>query len=322
MISIIVPVYKVEKHIDKCIVSILNQTYSDFELLLVDDGSPDKCPEICDDYAKIDGRIRVIHKKNGGLSDARNTGIKEAKGTFVTYIDSDDYIARDYLETLLGLISEYDADIAVTGIHVMNEGADIPDVNNGRFFCYTGMEALENMLYQNNLDTSACAILLPIEIAKNNLFPEGKYHEDDLTTYKYYAEADKVAVTTKPQYFYVQHSESIMHSFGQVNIDELDAADYLVKFFANNYPKLTKGAVSKKFSSYCQVALSVPENIQKELHIYERINKFLTSNSCDVLFDKKTRLKNKVAALAVALGGIYGLRFLDRMRFNIGFKMR
>ena len=210
----------------------------------------------------------------------------------------------------------------MTGIQVLNESSDIQDIKDESVYCYTGMEALENMLYQNNLDTSACAMLIPIDVARKNLFPKGKYHEDDLTTYRYYAEVDKVAVTTKPQDFYVQHSESIMHSFGQVNIDELDAADYLVKFFANNYPKLTKGAVSKKFSSYCQVALSVPENIQKELHIYERINKFLTSNSCDVLFNKKTRLKNKVAALAVALGGIYGLRFLDRMRFNIGFKMR
>ena len=314
MISIIVPVYKVEKYINKCVDSIFQQTYKDFELILVDDGSPDKCPEICDDYAKIDGRIRVIHKENGGLSDARNTGIREAKGEFVTYIDSDDYIAVDYLETLMELVSEYNADIAVTGIQVLNESSDIQDIKDESVYCYTGMEALENMLYQKNLDTSACAMLLPIEIAKNNFFPEGKYHEDDLTSYKYYAEADKVAVTTKPQYFYVQHSESIMHSLGQVNIDELDAADYLVNFFENNYPKLTKGAVSKKFSSYCQVSLSVPNKVQAELHINGRIKDFLKANCWGVLLDGKTRWKNKIAALAIIVAGTKGLQYIDKLR--------
>ena len=314
MISIIVPVYKVEKYINKCVDSILQQTYKDFELILVDDGSPDRCPEICDSYAKMDIRVRVIHKENGGLSDVRNTGIREAKGEFVTYVDSDDYIAVDYLETLMELVSKYNADIAVTGIQVLNENTDIQDIIGERVYCYTGMEALENMLYQNNLDTSACAMLLPIEMAKKHLFPKGKYHEDDLTTYKYYAEADKVAVTTKPQYFYVQHSESIMHSLGQVSIDELDAADYLVKFFANNYPKLTKGAVSKKFSSYCQVSLNVPNNVQLELNINRRIKEFLKANCWGVLLDGKTRWKNKIAALAIILAGTKGLQYIDKLR--------
>lgn len=321
MISVIVPVYKVEKYINKCVDSILQQTYKDFELILVDDGSPDRCPEICDNYAKKDKRVCVIHKENGGPSDARNTGIRAAKGNFVTYVDSDDYIARDYLETLIKLTSEYNADIAVTGIQVLNESSDVQDFKDESVYCYTGMEALENMLYQNNLDTSACAMLLPIEIAQNNLFPEGKYHEDDLTSYKYYAEADKVVVTTKPQYFYVQHSESIMHSLGQVNIDELDAADYLVKFFENNYPKLTKGAVSKKFSSYCQVSLSVPNKVQAELHINGRIKEFLKANCWGVLLDGKTRWKNKIAALAIILAGTNGLQYIDQLRIILRNKI-
>ena len=100
MISVIVPVYKVEKYLDNCVRSILTQTYSDFELILVDDGSPDNCPKICDDYATNDDRIVVLHKQNSGLSDARNSGLKIAKGSFVTFIDSDDYVANDYLETM------------------------------------------------------------------------------------------------------------------------------------------------------------------------------------------------------------------------------
>lgn len=118
MISVIVPVYNVEKYLDKCVQSILKQTYKDFELILVDDGSPDNSPQMCDEYAQKDKRVKVIHKANGGLSDARNVGTLNASGQYVTYIDSDDYVSNDYLEVLNWLIIKYNADIAVTGISV------------------------------------------------------------------------------------------------------------------------------------------------------------------------------------------------------------
>ena len=120
-ISIIVPVYKVEKYLEKCIQSILNQTYKEFELLLVDDGSPDRCPELCDFYAAQYDNVIALHKSNGGLSDARNYGLKYAKGNFITFVDSDDYISPDYLETLVALKTSYDADICVGGICVFYE---------------------------------------------------------------------------------------------------------------------------------------------------------------------------------------------------------
>ena len=116
MISVIVPVYKVEEYLDKCVQSILAQTYRDFEILLVDDGSPDNCPQLCDRYAQKYDCIRALHKSNGGLSDARNFGIKYARGNDITFIDSDDFIAPDYLEVLVQLKEKYQADIAVTGI--------------------------------------------------------------------------------------------------------------------------------------------------------------------------------------------------------------
>ena len=116
LISVIIPVYKVEEYLENCIQSVIKQTVSDLEIILVDDGSPDQCPEICDLWADKDSRIKVIHKENGGLSDARNAGMKVATGEYVSFIDSDDYISLDFYETLLETIVDNDSDIVECGV--------------------------------------------------------------------------------------------------------------------------------------------------------------------------------------------------------------
>lgn len=302
MISIVVPVYKVEKYLDKCVQSILAQTYKNFELILVDDGSPDNCPQMCDEYAEKDTRIRVIHKENGGLSDARNSGTSIANGEWVTYIDSDDYVADDYLEVLVTLIEKYNAEIAVVGIDVFYEGETPKTQKKIEEYLYTSDEALEKMLYQDTLDTSACAILLPIDIAKKNPFPYGKYHEDEFVTYKYYTSVNKVAVTTKKLYFYLQRKGSIMHVFGQASLDELDAADNLVDFCKVNYPNIIKAAESKKFSDYCQVYLSISNRSLVDDKIYFRITDYILKTRYRILTDAMARKKNRIAAALLLLG--------------------
>ena len=121
IVSIIVPVYKVENEIDRCIQSILNQTYTSIEIILVDDGSPDKCPQICDKYAKQDKRIKVIHKENGGLSDARNVGLDMAKGEYIAFIDSDDWVEDSFIEQLLTNLISTNSDISICGYTLVNE---------------------------------------------------------------------------------------------------------------------------------------------------------------------------------------------------------
>ena len=125
LVTIVVPVYKVEKYIDKCINSILSQTYKNLEIILVDDGSPDDCGKICDRYAKLDTRINVIHKENGGLSDARNAGNDVAKGKFISFIDSDDYIEPEYIEILYKAIKKDETDIAISSHKVIYESGAI-----------------------------------------------------------------------------------------------------------------------------------------------------------------------------------------------------
>ena len=124
LISVIVPVYKVERYLDRCIQSIVDQTYRNLEIILVDDGSPDRCPQICDSFAQKDDRVFVIHKHNGGLSSARNAGLEKAHGAFIGFVDSDDYIASDMYESLLTNLQKEDADIAFTSsAHVYEDGS-------------------------------------------------------------------------------------------------------------------------------------------------------------------------------------------------------
>ncbi len=318
MISVVVPVYNIEQYICICVESILKQTYKDFELILVDDGSPDDCPYICDQYAERYENVRVLHKENGGLSDARNAGTNFAKGNYITYIDGDDYVSDDYLEILWGLLEKYRAEIAVTGIRkFFEEGSVFGLKGETQEFCYTGIEALEHMLYQQTIDTSACAMLLPIDIAKKNPFPYKKFHEDEFTTYKYYISVNKVAVTTRPQYFYLQRGNSIMHIFGQASLDELDAADNLVMVCEKDYPNITAAARSKKFSDYCQVLLAY-KNIKNEYpETYKRIIDYVYSVKLSILFDKNTRIKNKIAAISL-LGGYSFLKYINRWKYKIG----
>ena len=127
MVSVIIPVYKTEQYLDRCIESVVNQTYKNLEIILVDDGSPDNCPKMCDEWAKKDSRIKVIHKKNGGLSDARNVGIDCATGEYLSFIDSDDFISNQMYKKMLNSIENFNADLAVCGIETFYDG-QTPDV--------------------------------------------------------------------------------------------------------------------------------------------------------------------------------------------------
>ena len=127
LISVIVPIYKVEKYLETCVMSLIHQTYENLEIILVDDGSPDKCPEICDAYEKTDDRIRVIHKKNGGLSDARNAALEKTTGKYITFVDSDDYVDAEYIEKLYNALIQYNASAAICGIRITDERRTVID---------------------------------------------------------------------------------------------------------------------------------------------------------------------------------------------------
>ena len=218
--SVIVPVYKVEKYLSRCVDSILNQTYPDFELILVDDGSPDNCGKICDEYAEKDSRIHVIHKKNGGLSDARNAGMEYAfnKGAseWITFIDSDDWVAPNYLEELLGICKKYQADIGVCRLQRCKE---YTQVSSGYDIDYIG-NVCDALFYDGGLACYACAKMYKTALMADYRFPKGMYMEDFYLIPEIIMSANRIAVTERQLYYYFENDNSILGSLSLVKFQD------------------------------------------------------------------------------------------------------
>ena len=221
LISIIIPVYKVEKYLEKCIESVLKQTYTNLQVILVYDGSPDNCGKICDEYAKKDSRIEVIHKVNGGLSDARNVGIAKAKGKYIGFVDSDDYIKEDMYEILINLIKEYDADVSICNLYDVIEGKEyIRNKENG-IKEYNRIDILKEVLLDKNIQSYAWNKLYKKELFNEIKYPIGKKYEDIGTTFYIFEKCNKVVVTSEPEYYYLKRADSLVN-----NVTESTVLDY------------------------------------------------------------------------------------------------
>ncbi len=208
LISVIVPVYNVEQYIERCVDSILCQTYSNLEIILVDDGSLDKCGEICDRYAKQDSRIRVIHKINGGLSDARNVALDMVTGEYIGFVDSDDWITPDMFEYLYNGIVNGKADISVCNYISAWKYKYILLHGYYKDIVYTSQEALKE-LFSEHLENFAWNKLFKRELWMDVRYPKGKNFEDILTTYKLFERANRIAVLREGKYFYERRDDSI-----------------------------------------------------------------------------------------------------------------
>lgn len=221
MISVVVPVYNMEKFLGRCLDSLIAQTIKDFEVLLIDDGSTDSSAEICKKYAKSDQKIKYVYKQNGGLSDARNTAIKIAKGEYITFIDSDDYVHETYLEYLLSLCQKYNADIASCIHFETSEDACTYNTSEDKVLHMSGKEACKRMVTDlAPVLTAACGKMYKTSIVKRYEFPYGRLHEDVATTYKYYLDAENVIYSYKELYAYYQHPNSIMHKVSDKKVED------------------------------------------------------------------------------------------------------
>ena len=237
-ISIIVPIYKVENHLDTCINSILNQTFSNFELILVDDGSPDNCGKICDEYEKKDNRIKVIHKENGGLSDARNAGLDIAKGKYIAFVDSDDIIHPRMYEILFQCINKSDSDIVQCKFKKfknLDEVKDELDNYNETFEEYDNKTAIIDMIDNNKINVNSWNKLYKRELFKNLRFPKGKIHEDEFLTYKLLYNSRKITYVDEELYYYYQNDNGIMNGSSILKrLDRIEALEQRSKFFLEN----------------------------------------------------------------------------------------
>lgn len=215
IISVIIPIYNVQQYLDRCVKSVADQTYSHLEIILVDDGSPDDCGRMCDDWARRDGRIKVIHKENGGLSDARNAGIDAAKGDYIMFVDSDDYIAPDMVQRLYDALTGASADMSLCNLLYVDEnGNPLPERNANspiRDEVISGDEALQKLsLPQNHYYVVAWNKLYRRLLFRGIRFPKGKIHEDEFTAHHLLGQCTRIACVAEPCYFYVQRSGSIM----------------------------------------------------------------------------------------------------------------
>lgn len=239
-VSIIIPVYNVEDYLVCCVNSILNQTYKNFELILVDDGSVDKSAEICDEYHKKDTRVKVIHKKNGGLSSARNAGLDVAKGKYIIFVDSDDFVANNFCEKLIKGIEENSAEIAICNYSEF-ENSDMKkecstSENVSKDIILTGKKACKRVYGPEGVKyTVAWAKIYKKECFENIRFPVEKVHEDEYVTYKILYSAKNVLVLSETLYFYRIHSNSIMgRGFSLHRYDVFPAYDERINFFKEN----------------------------------------------------------------------------------------
>lgn len=238
-ISVIVPVYKVEPYLRQCIDSILAQTHKDFELILVDDGSPDNCGAICEEYAAQDNRIIVLHQKNCGLSAARNAGVdwvfENSDSQWITFVDSDDALAPITLETLLREAVKNQADIAITNPAAFTEDAQLD--NEGKYLgatsCTTGKALLESFYKdEDTISIITCGKLFRKKLFQNLRFPVGKIHEDEATTPILLFHSEKVAMIRSWLYYYRQREESIIHTaFSPRRFDAIDAGNACISHF-------------------------------------------------------------------------------------------
>ncbi|MEE1502714.1 MAG: glycosyltransferase family 2 protein [Acutalibacteraceae bacterium] len=285
LISVIVPVYKVEPYLSRCINSILTQSYTDFELILIDDGSPDNCGKICDEYAQKDNRIQVIHKENGGLSSARNAGIDwvfaNSNSQWLTFIDSDDWIHPQYLELLLSGANSTNTDICVCEYTETSEFSDFENLNK-----VNAQKLSTEDFFVNHHVTAiiACCKIYKKNCFENIRYPVGKLHEDEYTTYKILFEKNYISYLKDPLYFYYTNPDSIVRSeWSPKRLDAITAYEEQIAYFRKNGYKKALVKVERKLLWYIIAQVELTEKsdeyayltpkFKKDLRIYLKIFK-------------------------------------------------
>lgn len=302
LISVIIPVYNVAPYLAKCIDSVLEQTYKNIEILLIDDGSSDESGSICDRYEKMDNRILVFHKKNGGLSDARNYGIERASGAYLTFIDSDDYVSKQYISYLYSILKKYDADLAVCG-YKESKCRDYNFINSiSNEECVTQKEALAKYCYQEKLAQNAVA-----KLYKRNIFYELRYplqtlYEDEAVFYKVLDQCTKIVLGSEVHYLYYTRSDGIIRSkFNVKKCDYITGTKEVVKYIQKKYPDIYVGAISKLLWSCLHIWVQMPNKAVAPKE-YMEIQGLFKKYRRMVLKDPRVRKKNKILFFMTIFG--------------------
>jgi glycosyltransferase involved in cell wall biosynthesis len=305
-ISIIVPIYKVEPYLKRCVDSILGQTFSNFELILVDDGSPDNCGKICDEYLQKDSRVKVIHKVNGGLSSARNAGLDLANGKYVGFVDSDDYIHQKMFQVLHENAEKYTANVVICDFLKVYETECFytEDFSYSNILQFTNIQALNELYTNNNIKfVVVWNKLYDRTLFKDVRFPDGKSDEDEFIAHRTLYNTNKVIYVQGSLYYYLQRNNSIVGSpFNIRRLDKVYALEDRFKFFRTVKQlklknKAEKDYVDSFFWNYYKAKKELT-NVDEDL---KKLEKNLNKNLSSIIRNPLFGLKHKIALVLFAI---------------------
>lgn len=316
LISVIIPAYNSESTLDICLDSVLRQTYKDFEIIVVDDGSSDATLRIAKSYADKHSNIKVLHQHNSGPSSARNLGMASAKGRFITFIDSDDEIDYSYLSTLLNIINDSDSDISAVSYQMIPRGAKPSACSSDNHIKhYDSYNAIKNLLYQKELDSSQCCKLFKKEVLSGLFFPEQiSVYEDLFFVFNAYRRSNNIAFSNKKLYYYHKQSSGQMDRISPVTADAFDVMDGIRKEISNSGLQLESAIDNRTISVAFNIMKLIARSDKKDSAIedicWSRIKALRRKN----FFDKNVRLKNKIGILVSLLG-----KRMTRLAFKATF---
>lgn len=301
LISIIVPVYNVEKYLKKCVYSILNQSYKNLEVILVNDGSTDNSGKICDELSREDSRINVYHKDNGGLSDARNYGVAKANGEYVGFVDSDDYIDQYMYENLYKAIRKYNTQIAECGItRVYKNNKLRPHYDGEEYSLVVDREGyLKEYLENRKVYGAAVCKLLSIDLAKVLKFPDGKVYEDVFYTLELLKKVDKYTLISGNYYYYYIRGDSITtKTFSSRDMDYIEIIDKIGEYTLNNYTKLKEKLFIRQGFAYLSIFNQIIQlNDYRQIPEYSILIGKLKNIRSNIIFNKLAPKSLKIAII-------------------------
>lgn len=328
MISIIVPVYNAEDFLEEAILSVFSQSYKDWELILVDDGSTDTSSIICDKAAMQSNKVRVVHKTNGGLSSARNAGIRIASGCYFTFLDADDILPRNSLLLMEQAAHDSEADVVCGRMSKFSSTEQLKkevDIEEEKVYThvtevYSSEEAVEEILYQGKLDNSAWAKLYSRKLWENNSFRENTWYEDLDVFYHIFEEANKIVSIDGLVYFYRQHSASYLHNFNLRRADVLTVTERLTAYMSKHNRRMLPAAKSRQLSASFNIlgliAANGMDNDKEASNIADRCWVKIKELRREVLRNPHVRLKNKIGIMVSYLFGRKGVETLSKLVYR------
>jgi len=306
LVSVIVPVYNVGDYVSQCIESIVNQTYTNLEILIVDDGSTDNSGTLCDQWAQRDRRITVYHQANRGLSAARNTALDVMKGDYVTMVDSDDVITESCIAHLLDLLLRHDADVAIgSWLHFSGENLPTQEATTStQETCYDTLQAMRAIYYQHSITNSACSRLYKAELFDGLRYPVGKLYEDVAMVYPLMSRVHKTVKSNQIVYYYRQRPSSILGQFSPQRADILDELEQLEQQVTQENEALLPAVRSRLLSAYFNILILCSSQHHKPHYnqLASRCWKGIKRLRHNCLNDPCVRRKNKLGILCSYIG--------------------